>query len=140
MQVPEAPAQAPAQDVAGSDQPSLGRAAARPPSSLEVACRGVGGDGFDLRKSEVGKHWYRELAAQPTLAAEYKAVGKGYAAQREFRSRWAAQVATEMEHTRVQAQTNTDELEDQGTYESLPQLRLIQVFIFFAPSDLVSEP
>jgi hypothetical protein len=48
-------------------------------------------DGFDTRSSVVGNLWYTAIKEDPRLANDYKAIGRGYAAQQDFRRRWAAE-------------------------------------------------
>ena len=49
------------------------------------------------------------LAKDTKLAAEYKALGKGYAAQRAFRAKWAADEAEELRVQRTKTQTLSEE-------------------------------
>ena len=46
-------------------------------------------DGFDLRSSEVGQAWSRDVLKDPELRREYQSIGKSFKRQREFRAMWA---------------------------------------------------
>ena len=49
--------------------------------------------------------FYQQLEENTQLAADYKAVGRKYAAQREFRRRWASEQATLLRKERLQQES-----------------------------------
>ena len=55
------------------------------PSHREKMFTHASEHGFALRGTEAGKAWYKELASNATLLAQYRAVGKCYEEQRKFR-------------------------------------------------------
>ena len=53
-------------------------------------------NGFDLRHA-IGRKWARALSKDKTLQEEHKALGKGYAKQRDLRMAWAKASTDELE-------------------------------------------
>ena len=100
---------------------NLGQAGAAqtvPPSDKEKKLREAGAAGVDT-KSQVGQWWAKAVAKDAELLARYQSVGKGFAAQRAFRSGWAREQAAEMEATRTLTQRSIEVDESNGTYEAL---------------------
>ena len=90
-----------------------------PPTEREIMFTEAAQDekGFAMRSS-VGNFWARAMKSDKKMEAEYKAIGKSYAAQRLFRAAWAAGEATQMKETRMKSQETTPAA--RCTYARLP--------------------
>ena len=70
---------------------------------------------FDMRKT-VGFKWAKALEADPDLKLAYKAVGKAYSKQREFRQNWAKGVYNDKVQERSIKKENSQRSLQKGEY------------------------
>eukprot|EP00974_Lingulodinium_polyedra_P110015 10642117-Lingulodinium_polyedra.AAC.1 len=68
-------------------------------------------------KGSVGIKWANAKKTSPALAKAYSAVGRSYAAQRNFRAEWVAKTYTNMKETRTKKQSFGQSDSTQGQYE-----------------------
>ena len=73
---------------------------------------------FDLRTT-VGGWWTKAVKHNAALAAEYKALGRNYAQQREFRLRWAEHEMASVKHERISTSQNFDSTGMDGSYKPI---------------------
>eukprot|EP00959_Pyramimonas_sp_CCMP1952_P132824 2776708-Pyramimonas_sp.AAC.2 len=87
-------------------------------SSLEKAVHDEieKGGHFDMRGT-VGQVWSKAKAGDKQLEADYKAVGKSYSAQREFRKKWLALKAEQLREERMTTEKHSTTDLTIGTYE-----------------------
>ncbi len=73
---------------------------------------------FDIRGT-LGQRWQQEKARKQDLAVAYKACGKGYAAQREFRQQWLRKHYTATQESRRKTHRLTESDDTNGVYEPM---------------------
>eukprot|EP00969_Alexandrium_andersonii_P170128 7521824-Alexandrium_andersonii.AAC.1 len=61
----------------------------------------------------------KALKEDQSLQQQYKALGRGYSQQRQFRAEWAQQQAHILQMKRIQSQTSIEMDEQSGSYEPI---------------------